>query len=357
MRWERAPALDPSDQPSKAAATESMPGIPVRHTATVTDNFEAWLDSLHLQDPDPGGDVGQLAPGAREVLRDLLDQRGPIPREEVDRVGQELETALAERAVSLVSADIRSTTDLTPDIAVWRDEDGSLVVSYNGNYSEPAFTSMREPEAICDVADNLRDHVMDDLWTVWPQCPTDEHGLDPRVVDGVATWCCRLDNHVVSPIGELPLRTSGVPSLPVGGERSPAPEIGQTARDALAIVQADLDASGLGQFRMRFGNAGSYGHPAIFAALPDGNFWSGSGIPVDHLGTDLPSVLLTVVGSVQDTLAEVERTIWPRCAQHGDRLAVAAPSPDSPDGWPVWWCDGTGGHVLAPIGHLVTNRG
>jgi len=326
----------------------------VRHTATVTDDFQAWLDSLHLQDPDPAGDVGQLAPGALEVLRDLFDQRGPISREEVDRVGQELETALAGRAVSLVRADIRRTTALTPDIAVWRHGDGGLVVSYNGDYSTPAFTSMREPEALCEVADNLRDHVMDDLWTVWPQCPSDEHGLDPRIVDGVATWCCRLDNHVVSPLGELPLGTAGVPSSTLRRERSPAPviEIGQTAREALAIVQADLDASGLGQFKMQFANAGAYAHPVIFAALPDGNFWGGSGITVDHLGTDLRSVLLTVAGSVQDTLAEVERILWPRCAQHQDRLAVAQPSPQSPDGWPAWWCDGMGGHVLALVGHL-----
>jgi hypothetical protein len=298
--------------------------------------------------------VGRLAPGALEVLRELFDQRGPISREEVDRVGQELETALADRAVNLVSADIQRTTALTPDIAVWRHEDGTLVVSYNGNYSEPAFTSMRAPEAICDVADNLLAHVMNDLWTVWPQCPTDEYGLDPRIVDGVATWCCRLDNDVVSPIGELPPATGGGPPSTWRRERSPAPvtEIGQTAREALAIVQADLDASGLGQFTMQFANAGTYGQPLIFAALPDGNFWGGSGITVDHLGTDLRSVLLTVAGSVQDTLAEVERILWPRCEQHQDRLAVAQPSPESPDGWPVWWCDGMGGHTFALVGHL-----
>jgi len=346
-------SLDPSDQPSKAAATESMPGDPVRHTATVND-FEAWLDSLHLQDSDPGGDVGQLAPGAMEVLRDLFDQRGPISREEVNRAGHQLQTAHADRSVNLLRADIRRTTTLTPDIAVWRHEDGSLVVSYNGNYSAPAFMSMREPEAVCEVADGLRADVIDDLWTVWPQCTADGHGLDPRPVNGVATWFCPSNNHVVSPIGELPLATADVPSSTRRRERHPPPEveIGQTAREALAIVQADLDASGLGQFKMQFANAGTYAHPVIFAALPDGNFWGGSGITVDHLGTDLRSVLLTVGGSVQDTLAEVERIFWPRCAQHEDRLAVAAPSPDSPDGWPVWWCDGIGGHVLALIGHL-----
>jgi hypothetical protein len=130
-------------------------------------------------------------------------------------------------------------------------------------------------------------------------------------------------------------------------------DVGRAAREALAIVQGDLNASGLGRLTMRFANAGTSSDPVIIAALPDGNFWGGSDITVDHLGTDIPSVLVTVAGSVQDTLAEVELIIWPRCAQHQDRQAVAKSSPDSKDGWPVWWCDGMGGHILARIGDLA----
>ena len=129
-------------------------------------------------------------------------------------------------------------------------------------------------------------------------------------------------------------------------------EVGPAAREALAIVQGDLNGSGLGRLTMLFANAGTSSDPVIIAALPDGNFWGGSDITVDHLGTDIPLVLLTVAGSVQDTLAEIERIIWPRCAQHEDQQAVAKSSPDSKDGWPVWWCDGMGGHVLARIGDL-----
>jgi hypothetical protein len=128
-------------------------------------------------------------------------------------------------------------------------------------------------------------------------------------------------------------------------------DTGREAREAMAIVYADLADSGLGQFKMQFANAGTDSDPVIFAALPDGRFWGGSDITVDHLGTDIRSVLVTVAGSVQDTLAEVERIIWPRCAQHQNRQATAKPSPD-PDGWPVWWCDGMDGHVLARIGDL-----
>jgi hypothetical protein len=62
------------------------------------------------------------------------------------------------------------------------------------------------PEIICDVADNLRDHVVDDLCTLWPLCPTDGLGLDARVVDDDAVWYCRMRNHVAARIGELAAR-------------------------------------------------------------------------------------------------------------------------------------------------------
>lgn len=76
----------------------------------------------------------------------------------------------------------------------------------------------------------------------------------------------------------------------------------------------------------------------------------------DHL-TETRDLLLAIAGSAQDALFEVEGVIWPRCAEHQDRLATPEPAPGSPDAWPVWWCDGSGGHVLALIGHLGNQLG
>lgn len=140
-----------------------------------------------------------------EFLCLLYDQRGPITREEVKLVGDQRHAELAHRAVALFQADLRRTTSLDPDIAIWRhDEIDTLVVFYDGNFSTPAISSLRAPEALCEVADNLRDHVVDDLWSVWPVCPADGLGLDPRVVEGQAVWYCRVRQHLVSPIGALP---------------------------------------------------------------------------------------------------------------------------------------------------------
>lgn len=41
--------------------------------------------------------------------------------------------------------------------------------------------SPSEPEAICEVADIVRDKVTDMLWTVWPACSADGKPVEPRV--------------------------------------------------------------------------------------------------------------------------------------------------------------------------------
>ena len=113
------------------------------------------------------------------------------------------ERELVARAVALVDADIRHTTSLDPVIRVVELDDGVIAATYDGSYQAPAVFSIREPESICEVADNLQVHVVDELWTVWPVCPADGLGLDPRVVDGRAVWHCRVGEHIAADIGAL----------------------------------------------------------------------------------------------------------------------------------------------------------
>ena len=177
--------------------------------------FEAWLATFRLDEPDEGGQVGTPVAGAMDFFREVYERRGPVSSDELRAAWQAREVELAGRAVPLVLADIRRTTDLDPHVEVrvvevgadWEQPDlpGVTAITYNGGYTtEPL--SIRMPEIICDVADNLRDHVVDDLWTVWPVCPRDRLGLDPRVVAGRAVWYCRVGEHLAAPIGELTAR-------------------------------------------------------------------------------------------------------------------------------------------------------
>jgi hypothetical protein len=128
--------------------------------------------------------------------------------------------------------------------------------------------------------------------------------------------------------------------------------INPRALEALAAVQRDLDAAGLAQYRMQLvlnGGTDGDGTPLVSAALPDGSFWSAQALDVQGAGLEL--VQRAVAELVQDTLAEVERVIFPTCADHQGRQAVprvvASGSPV------MWWCDGAQEHALARVGNLA----
>ena len=167
-------------------------------------DFDAWIETLHLGEPDAGGDVGTLPVGAMAFLREVFDSAGPVSQAELRAVGQQREWELAEQAVGLVLADVHRTTALRPVVEIRRIEDDILAVTYGGSYQTPAMYAIRNPEATCEVADNLRDHVVEDLWSPWPVCPAHGSALDPCPVDGIAAWWCRGGAHVVGAIGSLP---------------------------------------------------------------------------------------------------------------------------------------------------------
>lgn len=171
--------------------------------------FEEWLSSLRLDEPDEGGQVGTPVPGMTDFLREVFDHEGPVSRSELTILRRLREVELAERAVPLVIADIRGTTDLAPHIEVRSIDYGAewglrgvTAITFDGSYTTGAL-ALRTPEIVCDIADNVRDHVVDELCTVWPVCPKDGLGLDPRVVRDEAVWYCRVGAHVAAPIGNL----------------------------------------------------------------------------------------------------------------------------------------------------------
>lgn len=172
----------------------------------MTRDFATWVESvLPPAEPDPGGDVGVRPVGTMEFLREIFDERGPVSTAAVSAAWRERALALTRTGVELFRADLERTSGVRPVIDVWwSDELNTPVAEYYSNYTTPPLISIRAPEAICEVADNLRDHAVEDLWRGWPECPYDGRALHPQPVDGRAVWYCRTGDHVVAPIGELP---------------------------------------------------------------------------------------------------------------------------------------------------------
>lgn len=139
----------------------------------------------------------------------------------------------------------------------------------------------------------------------------------------------------------------------IGFDPAPAnQEFTARCQKALDIVQHDLDATGHGQYQMH-AHIGQ-GWPAIvFAALPDGSYWSGGGGMARK--EDGPSLLASAADSVSGVLKEIPEIEWPVCAVHGGHPTSIWDGEE-----PVkivkkvpWWrCTDTG-HLLAPVGQLT----
>lgn len=166
----------------------------------VTDEFHAWLAQVAPRDAhDPGIPVA----GADEWLRAMFERRGPISAEELDLEATEVAMQLARDAVERFLRDLHATTDERPLIEIRQDDEYGVIVSYDGEYTTPAFLAMRDPEATCELADYLQTEVHRAIGRTWPTCH--EHGAGLHAAtDGVqAIWSCHARGHQVAIIGEL----------------------------------------------------------------------------------------------------------------------------------------------------------
>jgi hypothetical protein len=113
---------------------------------------------------------------------------------------------------------------------------------------------------------------------------------------------------------------------------------------ALAILQADLLATGLN------GAAGMVMHegsdvPAVLITFR-GNRGSTSGMPPAE-GSNPLDALVAVADELQDAVVHDLMSAWPLCPVH--RYGGHSRAHENAA---VWWCNGSSGHVIAPIGRL-----
>lgn len=144
----------------------------------------------------------------------------------------------------------------------------------------------------------------------------------------------------------------GSPRSPELREHVTVSDFEQRCRAALKIVQRDLEATGHGDIQLEPRNLSLGMSPMMFAALPDGQAWSGgAGMTPGMSGDDL---LAAAAESTSDVLFEVLRTQWPICALHGGppmevRIVHAVKSRQSATE-PWWWCAQE--HSVARVGDL-----
>jgi hypothetical protein len=164
------------------------------------DRFHAWVASVAPQDPS---DPGELAAGGMDFLREIFDERGPVPAEDVELARQVRQIELARAAVESLGADLGASTSLRPPPFEYRMDGGEVRVAYWGRHATVTITAMSAPHVVAEVADFMQDEIVEDLHAAWPVCPDHQLGTYAEIVDERAVWFCRKHQHVVAAIGQL----------------------------------------------------------------------------------------------------------------------------------------------------------
>jgi hypothetical protein len=156
--------------------------------------FDDWVASLG----------GSVSAEAREFLRRVFDEHGPVSSEEARRIGHHHQLAFAQEAVALVARDISMTTNADPPPFEYRDEGGSIRLAFLGQYAMTPISGLTQAGFTVEVADFMQGEVMEDLHGAWPLCRDHGVGLHPSLSSQRAAWMCRTGAHVVAEIGQLP---------------------------------------------------------------------------------------------------------------------------------------------------------
>lgn len=165
----------------------------VRETEIVAVTFDEWVASLG----------GSVAGDAKELLRRVFDEHGPVSPEHAKRIGREHQVALARVAVGLVGHDIATTTGQEAPPFEYRDDDAGVRLAYWGRFATTTLSALSQPEMTVDVADFMQDGVIEDVHGAWPVCPIHNKGGYAQLVDRQPMWFCRFGSHTIAAIGQL----------------------------------------------------------------------------------------------------------------------------------------------------------
>jgi hypothetical protein len=122
------------------------------------------------------------------------------------------------------------------------------------------------------------------------------------------------------------------------------PRLLAVLEDALEAVRADMRATGLtGPVGLSFEDDGTRYLRNVFAHFRGSYSYTAGVFPSD--AHDRVDALVAVADDVQDAVMGVLMTTWPVCPGHG-----LGAHPREHAGQAAWWCNGSGGHVIALIG-------
>jgi hypothetical protein len=165
-----------------------------------------WLSELGSdEEVDPAIRVRQEheAAAGRGWLQRLYESEGPVDRQTAGTAIELRQLELVAWAVEVVRTDVERVTNLRPTLEVTTFEDDCIGVAYGASRSSVMALGIEPESVLAAVADNVQEHVIDDVGTWWPWCDTHRTGVTAELRRDEAVWWCRKGDHRVAAVGDL----------------------------------------------------------------------------------------------------------------------------------------------------------
>jgi hypothetical protein len=122
---------------------------------------------------------------------------------------RERAVALARQCVGAVSEDLRRTAGVRATFEIlWDEEIEGIRIETPWGWESPSMTTEAPEDALAEVADYVQHQFTTrDPFSTWPVCSEHEAGLHAEVREGRAVWRCRVGQHPVADVGNLPPST------------------------------------------------------------------------------------------------------------------------------------------------------
>ena len=169
--------------------------------AETTPEEQRWLQEVVA--PELGEPIVEW-PAWRTWLHEIFETEGPLRGSALWARAHAAKERVATAACERVAADVTHSTGRS--VTVQAVTSGySIRIACEGafsNHDSGGFFSIDAEQAAVEVADTVRDILVEEWWTLWPQCHEHDGAMELDVVEGSAVWTCRRGGHSY-PVGEL----------------------------------------------------------------------------------------------------------------------------------------------------------
>ena len=170
-------------------------------------SFSAWLSRVGLEEiPELSFNAKLLDGDTREWFSSQYNAHGPMQPSQIAVLARQRLREVAERALALVSDDIRATNRTGPRFEIGEHGSALYVNIANGSewyISDHMLSILSSDGMAVQMAEFVQDYLLEYSGEAWPVCLEHDRLIMANLEPSSPSWKCTANGHLVGAIGAL----------------------------------------------------------------------------------------------------------------------------------------------------------